>query len=242
MHQVLAQHPTILGPVWRRSIHYFDLEGEQDLEWYRARFPLQWQVDRAERRHGTRALTFESSSYYLYHPRAADRIADELPDVQVLILVRDPIERAFAAHARERARGVEDLDFATALEREDDRLRGEAVRLLRDPRYRSHAHQYQAYCGQGEYAPQIEQFASLLGRDRVKVVDSHRLLADPEPVLADVLAWLGVAPRRTQLFERRSSAPYPDLDPGLRDELDQRFLPFDIALTPWLGHVPTWRQ
>ena len=242
MYQALIQHPTIFRPVWRKGVHYFDMEGEKDLDWYRAHFPLQWQLDRAERRHQTRALCFESSPYYLFHPRAADRIAEELPDVQVLILVRDPVERAYSAHAHEKARGYEDLDFAEALDREDDRLRGEEVRLSRDATYRSHAHRHQAYCGRGEYAPQIERFAALLGRDRVKVVDSHRFFATPEPVFAEVLDWLGVAPRGRQRFEQHNARPRPALDPGLRDRLDERFLPHDVALTPWLGHVPTWRQ
>lgn len=242
MYQALAQHPTLFRPVWRKGVHYFDMHDEKDLDWYRARFPTQWQLDRAAKRHDTRALAFESSPYYLFHPLAAERIAAELPDVRVLILVRDPVERAYSAHAHELARGFEDLDFAHALDAEDERLRGEDVRLARDPSYRSHAHRHQAYRRRGQYVPQIERFAELLGRDRVKVVDSHRFFSDPEPVHLEVLDFLGVAPRGRPLFEQHNARPRTVLDPAVREELDDYFLPFDVALTPWLGHVPTWRQ
>ena len=71
-------------------------------------------------------MTFESSPYYLFHPLSAERIARDLPGVKVLVLVRDPVERAYSAHAHELARGYETEQFERALELEEERLRGEA--------------------------------------------------------------------------------------------------------------------
>jgi len=105
-------------------------------------------------------LTFESSPYYLFHPLALDRIAADLPDVKLVVLVRDPVERAYSAHAHEAARGYEDLSFAAALEAEEGRLDGEVERLLGDPAYESHAHRHQAFRSRGEYAVQLERAAA----------------------------------------------------------------------------------
>ena len=102
-------------------------------------------------------MTFESSPYYLFHPLALDRIAADLPDVKLVVLVRDPVERAYSAHAHEAARGYEDLSFAAALEAEEGRLDGEVERLLGDPAYESHAHRHQALRSRGEYAVQLER-------------------------------------------------------------------------------------
>ena len=57
-----------------------------DLDWYRGHFPLRAQLERSSRKHGTQALCFESSPYYLFHPLAGERIAASLPDVRMLIL------------------------------------------------------------------------------------------------------------------------------------------------------------
>lgn len=91
---------------------------------------------------------------------ALDRIAADLPDVKLVVLVRDPGERAYSAHAHEAARGYEDLSFAAALEAEEGRLDGEVERLLGDPAYESHAHRHQAYRSRGEYAVQLERAAA----------------------------------------------------------------------------------
>lgn len=242
MFQALTAHPAVFGPTGSIGVHYFDLEGERDLDWYRSHFPSQEEIDRAGHRHRGSALCIESSPYYLFHPRAAEQIAEDLPGVRVLVMVRDPVERAHLAHARQQALGREDLAFAEAVDHEDDRLRGEVARLYRDPGYRSHAHRYQSYCGSGEYAPRIERFAALLGRDRVKVIESACLGSSPVSVLADLWDWLGVSWRDVPPLECSPDQSIRELDADLRAELSDRFLAFDMALAPWLGHAPTWRQ
>src|SRR5215469_7371422 len=94
---------------------------------------------------GAEPLTFESSPYYMFHPLAPARIAADLPGVKLLVLVRDPVERACSAHAHELARGYESEPFERALELEDERLSGEAERIMAHPGYLSPSHQHHAY-------------------------------------------------------------------------------------------------
>ncbi|NYG60266.1 hypothetical protein BJ980_003189 [Nocardioides daedukensis] len=242
MYKALLQHPTIFRPVWRKGVHHFDEGHRGDVADYRAHFPLQSHLDRAEHRHGTRALCFESSPYYLFHPLAATRIAHVLPDVKLLVLVRDPVERAYSAHAHELARGYEDLPFREALAAEPWRLDGEEERLLRDPTAESHAHRHQAYRSRGEYADQLDRISPLFNPDQIKVVDSHRFFTDPVPVFEEVLNWIGVRPLGTPRFERHNARPRQDLPTDLRDELTEHFAPHDEALTLWLGETPSWRS
>ncbi len=241
MYKALVQQPSIFRPVWRKGVHYFDVSFEHDLDWYRGHFPLQAQLDRSSRRHETRALCFESSPYYLFHPLAADRIAESLPGVQVLVLVRDPVERAYSAHAHELARGFEDLAFEEALAAEPGRLDGEEERLRADPGYQSIAHRHQAYRQRGEYAPQLARLGTLFGRERVKVVDSHRFFETPQVVYADILDWLGVEASRPAVFDRYNGRPRLSMPDHLRRELTAHFASYDEQLTPWLGHQPSWR-
>ncbi len=241
MYKALVQQPTIFRPVWRKGVHYFDVAFEHPLDWYRGKFPLQAQLDRSSRIHHTRALCFESSPYYLFHPLAADRIAVSLPDVKILVLVRDPVERAYSAHTHETARGFEDLAFEEALAAEADRLDGEEERLRHDPGYQSRAHRHQAYRQRGEYAPQLARLGELFGRERLKVVDSHRFFETPEAVYPDILDWLGVETTRRTVFDRHNGRPRTSMPDHVRGELTAHFAPYDAQLAPWLGHRPSWR-
>src|SRR5207244_6944401 len=103
----------------------------------------------------------------MFHPLAAKRISRDLPGVKLLVLVRDPVERAYSAYAHELARGYETEPFERALELEDQRLAGEEERIISQPGYVSLSHQHQAYLARGRYAAQLERLEKLFGSDRL---------------------------------------------------------------------------
>jgi hypothetical protein len=241
MYRTLSQHPAVLKAVRHKGVHYFDTDYERGMSWYRAHFPLQRTARAVQARAGVPPLTFESSPYYMFHPLAADRIADDLPGVKVIVLLRDPVERAYSAHAHELARGYETEDFETALTLEESRLDGEAERLIADPHYRSHSHQHHGYLQRGRYIEHLERLEKVFGRDRMHVVDSHRFFEDPEPVYDDVLEFLGLPHTGYPVFEQHNARPRSPMPAELRARLDEHFEPYDERLMAWLGHPVSWR-
>ncbi len=240
MYRALAEHPSVLPAVLQKGVHYFDLHYDQSLSWYRAHFPLRLTAERVGRRTGTRAISFESSPYYLFHPLAAERIARDLPGVRVLTLVRDPVERAFSAHAHELARGYETEPFERALELEADRTRGERDKMVKDPRYLSFTFQHQAYLARSTYIEQVEHLASYIGRDHLLVVDSHRLFEDPGPAMREVFDFLELPQPTGITYERHNARPRTPMPESTRRRLEEHFQPYDERLAAWLGWTPRW--
>ena len=241
MYRTLSQHPAVLKAVLHKGVHYFDTGYEHGLGWYQGHFPLRARAALARRATGEVPLTFESSPYYMFHPLAAGRISRDLPGVKLLVLVRDPVERAYSAHAHELARGFETEPFERALELEDQRLAGEAERIISQPGYLSYSHQHHAYLTRGLYADQLERLAQAVGRDRVHVVDSGRFFTDPEPVYDGVLEFLGLHQHGYPVFERHNARPRSPMSETLRAKLNDHFLAADERLTGWLGQPPSWR-
>jgi hypothetical protein len=241
MYRTLDQHPAILKAVLHKGVHYFDTGYDHSLGWYQGHFPLRVRAALARRATGDVPLTFESSPYYMFHPLAAERISHDLPEVKLLVLVRDPVERAYSAHAHELARGYESELFEKALELEDQRLAGEAERIVSEPGYLSHSHQHHAYLTRGLYAGQLERLGQLVGRDRVHVVDSGRFFTEPEPVYDGVLEFLGLRRHGYPVFERHNARPRSPMPETLRATLNEHFAAADERLTGWLGQPPSWR-
>ncbi len=242
MYQALRQHPAVLRAVSRKGVHYFDdvayLNGPL---WYRAHFPLMASGRRRARRAGEPALVFESSPYYLFHPAGARRIAQSLPGVRVLVLVRDPVERAYSAYTHERARGFEQEPFERALELEASRLAGEEDRLLADESYVSRAHRHQGYVARGHYIGQLERMISELGRERVHVVDADDFFADPRPVWDEVRQFAGLS-AADPVFEQHNARPRSSMSPTLSAQLREQFAESDERLAQWWGRTPSWRR
>jgi len=241
MYRTMDQHPAILKAVLHKGVHYFDTGYDHGLGWYQGHFPLLARAALTRRATGDVPLTFESSPYYMFHPLAAERISRDLPGVKLLVLVRDPVERAYSAHAHELARGFETEPFERALELEDQRLAGEADRIVAEPGYLSYSHQHHAYLTRGIYADQLERLDKLVGRDRVHVVDSGRFFTDPEPVYDGVLEFLGLRRHGYPVFERHNARPRAPMPETLRTTLNQHFAAADERLTRWLGQPPSWR-
>ncbi len=242
MYRTLSQHPAVVKAVWHKGVHYFDTDYGRGLDWYQGHFPLRARARLAARAGGAAPVTFEASPYYMFHPLAAERISRDLPGVKLLVLLRDPVERAYSAHAHELARGYETEPFARALELEAGRLDGEVERIIADPAYVSRSHQHQAYRARGQYIEQLERLERLFGRDRIHVVDSSDFFTEPEPVYKAVLEFLELPHRGDPAFERYNARPRSPMPENLRTALDEHFRPYDVRLARWLGWEPSWRR
>lgn len=233
--RLLSEHPGLVRPSVDKGTGYFDDGYRHGRRWYRAHFPLR-RPARWSR------VAFECSGYYLFHPLAAQRIAEQLPDCQVVVMVRDPVARAYSAHRHELARGYETLRFEEAVDREHARTAGLTQWLVDEPRGVSFAHRHHAYLQRGEYATQVDRFVAALGRDRVHLVDADELFADPVRVYVGLQQRLGLQvhrPREVGRWNERPGEPLPD---GLAARLRSHFDDHDTALGVLLGHPPSWRK
>jgi hypothetical protein len=242
MFHVLRQHPAVFGTALRKQeVHYFDVAYDRGLRWYQSQFPLRAVASAAARRVGAVPVAFESSPYYMFHPLAPERIHRDLPDVRLLVLLRDPVERAYSAHANHVGHGLETEPFERALELEDSRLAGEAERIIADPAYNSYSHRHHSYRTRGHYIDQLEHLERIFGRERILVIDSDDFFADPLPAYQQVLEFLGL-PRFKPAFTPQNARPRAPMPQSVRAALDEHYRPYDERLAAWLGRVPSWRR
>jgi hypothetical protein len=224
----------------RKEVHYFDYHYQHPLSWYRCHFPLRARAARAARGTGVAPMAFEASPSYICHPLAPERIARDLPGVKLLVMLRDPVARAYSSHTMRAGWGVETEPFERAIELEDSRLAGEAERMATDPSYVGYNWRHFAYRFRGQYVEQLERLERLVGRDRIHVIDSGDFFASPGRVYDQVLDFLGLPHVGHPAFDpprTRSRPPMPD---SVRKALEDHYRPYDERLAVWLGREPSW--
>ncbi|MET0997448.1 MAG: sulfotransferase [Marmoricola sp.] len=239
LYRVLTEHPQVARPTQSKGLGYFDVRYDSGPRWYRGQFPLSW---RARRKHGPDVVTFETSGYYLYHPLAAERIARDLPDVRVVVLVREPVERAYSAHRHEQARGFETEPFEQALDLEEERLAGEVERIIADPSYVSFHHRHHSYLARSRYSEQIDRFIDLLGQDRVCILDAGAFFEDPAAEFERLRSWLGLSEWQPENVEQWNARPRSPMPADLQEKLSRYFEPYDARLAEQMGRTPSWRS
>jgi hypothetical protein len=191
----LLMHPGVLGlfPQNRakKSTDFFfgSNHGLGD-EWYRSHFHAERYRNGLRRHLGYRPLSGESSPFYSWDPRIAGRAYQTAPKVKAIMLLRDPVKRAWSHYLERRQNGVEPLSFVDALACESMRLEGELERMASDESYHSDAYDWYGYRSRGDYLPQILNWTSVFPGEQLLVVRSEDMYADVQGLFDRVCAFL----------------------------------------------------
>jgi len=219
----LLAHEQVLGPRRAKGVHYFDTNWHESDAWYRSNFPLQSTIDQMARESGTTPAVGEGAPYYMFNPLIPGRIHDLMPECRVLMVLREPLDRAMSHHNHEVKRGFETLSMTDAFDAEPDRLAGEVEKMQADPNYISKPHIHHAYLERGQYADQVERYFNLFGRDQVLVMDSAKLKSHPEETVRRATDFLGLKPMSGvdyPLYNQRDRDP---VSPELRERYGHVF-------------------
>lgn len=173
----LADDPALsLSDV--KEVHFFDDEvrdwSKPDYGDYHARFD--W---------GRAAIRGEATPIYAYWPGALERIAAYNPAIKLVLMLRDPVERAWSHWRMEHGRGVETHDFSWCVRQGRQRLF--------DATPWGHHREF-SYVERGFYAEQVERIFALFPREQVLILQADDLRQDPQPVLGRLNAFLGAPP------------------------------------------------
>ncbi len=242
----LLSHPDCL-PLFPKSQeikspHYFDINYGRGRDWYRSHFPTRRQRDRHERRTGRLPISGESSPYYMFHPMACARIARDLPNVKIIVSLRDPVERIWSHYNERFGSETEDLGFEDALAAEDSRLAGEVDRILVGaPDYYSRHHDLSSYLARGRYPDQLRPCLDAFAPDRLLVLRAEDYYTDEMGELQRIADFLGIAPFPEQTAPRRyNHLPRAEMSPSTRTWLTDYYRDDVASLEAALGRSFDW--
>ena len=227
LYEYLTRHPQISGPSWK-EVSFFDRHWARGESWYRGNFP---NVARTRGKH-----VGEASPSYVFHPLAPRRVQEVVPEARLIVLVRNPVDRALSQYNHEVALGREALPFE-----EEERLRGEQERMAADPRYFSREWWSHTYKARGRYAEQLERWLAVFPREQLLVLPSDDLGSEPARAHAQVLEFLGASPQRLDSYPRVYEREYEPMKAETRERLAAEFEEPNRRLYELLGRDLGWR-
>jgi hypothetical protein len=235
---LLSRHPSI-GVPFRKEIHFFDRDlYERGERFYRSFFPSPERM----RAHGER-LTGEATPDYVFHPLGAPRVAAMLPNARFIVLLRDPVVRAWSHHALHATRGREPLSFEDAIDAEAERVGGERERIISEPRYPATTYLRYSYLGRGDYAPQLREWFATIPRERFLVLVSEEFFDDPQAALRQVETFLELPawdPPADAEHRHAIGGAATEMRPETRERLRGYFAPRIRATEELLGRCLPW--
>jgi len=116
LHEILAQHPEIFLPEIKET-HFFFKEDkyQKGLSHYSKTYFKNWKGEKA---------VGEVDPGYMYFPFVPERIYKDLgKDIKILILLRNPVDRAYSQYLMNVRRSLETKSFEEAIESEKERIK-----------------------------------------------------------------------------------------------------------------------
>jgi len=180
----------------------------------------------------------EKSTDYLESADAAVRIAESLPHVKLIFLLREPVSRAYSNYLWSKMNGLETEEFATALQREAERERELPERLKFTRPF--------SYFSRGLYADLLEPYFERFMARQLFVARYEDIAERPSAVADAVHRFLGVAPRPSDVeglgVINPSARDVNGLPDTVQRELSERYVEPNHRLATLLGPAfPMWR-
>jgi hypothetical protein len=237
----MQQHPQLLRPPAKENRGLV------------ARWPLSRAayldglVDSAGDRSGEARVPLDATPYYLAHPDAARRARRLVPDARIIVILRDPVERAYSHWLHEWYLGAEALAFEAALTAERWRLAGEVERLRKDETAASFAHVHYSYTMRGNYAEGLDPWYAHFNRSQIIVLMQAEVANAPDMAWQALCRHAGLQEMSPPPFPHEQSQRWP-LTRGkvMRSEvahqLRQAFAPDTSRLAAMLGRPIPWSR
>lgn len=230
LHKYLCQHPNIKSS-FKKEVHFFDrdlnLSGGEF--WYRSYFPLRISHD---------TKIFEASPSYLFNPLVPCRINDLLPNVKLIIMLRNPVERAISHYFHSKKLKRENTTIYEALTTEESRIH----KAVSEKNYNSYEFINFSYKIRGIYKPQIEHYLDFFSREKILIINSESFFSKPESTLSKVFNFVDVAPdfRPLDLTPERVGSNKVTVDLEIYEYLNKFFAQHNQDLYDLIGESYNW--
>jgi hypothetical protein len=241
LYHLLGQHPLI-EPAASKELHFFDALFDEGIEWYRQCFPTpRWEGER-------RTITGEGTPY-MSHLLAPERMAGVVPEVRLIALLRNPVERTYSDYQQVVRKGRETRSFEEAIGAVGKGWssgRGSEV-----PEREHHAHpSRRGYLSRSIYVEHLLRWSEFFPREQMLVLKSEDFFDNPKETLKTVFSFLDLPEREFEALEtrkerkkrdRRNRGGYEgEMNPATRRHLEEYFEPHNRRLYEYLGKDFGW--
>ena len=214
LYKYLAQHPSIIpGTRWGKGvkeIRYFTNNYYKGKVWYKCFFPIRPSFSH------TQKLGIDATTEYFFDPKVPGRIYRDIPDPKLILILRDPVLRAYAHYKMNRRRKIEDRSFQEAILNEEQRIGKDFQRMVEDREAPSEKLINFSYKHRGLYFNQLSNWLDFFRVEDIFITEHRQLVDQPLQILNDLTSFLALDPFEYQPLKGKISNYDPMDEPSLK--------------------------
>ena len=241
LYDYLVQHPNI-HPCTTKEPRFFDKYYHRGINWYKSCFPLKIKKNLETKLFHRKFLTGEATERYLEHPHVPKRLKNLTPNAKIIIILRNPIDRAYSHYNMRHNSKKEELSFEEAIEKESQRTKNEYELMLNDENYYSFDYFHHSYLDRSIYVDKIQNWMKIFPKNQFLILQSEPFFKNPDETYQKVLEFLQLPKWQLKKYEKIGSGKYsnPKMKSETRSKLSKYFRPHNEKLFKLLNMTYDW--
>jgi tetratricopeptide (TPR) repeat protein len=227
LYMYLQKHPQIILSR-KKEINFFNFNFSCGVDWYLSQFPT---IENYS------FITGEASPNYLDHPKSARNMHELFPQMKIIILLRNPIEKAVSWHYHKLDQGIARNNNSL---REEVEAEMEVLSSWSEKKIISSDYCYPNNLLGSLYYYRLQSWFEHFPREQILILKSENFYQNTPIVMEEVYQFLGLEPHRAAQYPICNSGNYTPIDPELRELLADYFQPYNQKLEKFLGCKFNW--
>lgn len=239
LYSYLLQHQNV-SPAFEKEVRYFNDHYENGVNWYKAHFPTNFYKNIMSRRDGATLITGEGEPSYLPNPIVPQRAFDLKPSVKLIVMLRNPADRAFSHYQHRFSREREVRTFEDVVKADKEKLKNGWGKLPTGD-YKSLGHLHYSYLPRGIYVDQIKCWMAVFPKEQFLIIRAEDFFSDTQTVYGEVLAFLGLPQHHLEKRKKHNVGKYAQpMSAAMKQDLADYFYPHNQRLRDFLGRDFAW--
>jgi hypothetical protein len=241
LYTYLNQHPNI-QPSLSKEPSYYDRYFDRGLNWYKVFFPFKFHKFYYQKILKKKFVTGEASVRYLDHPFTPKRLKDVSPNAKFIVLLRNPIDRAYSQYTRVSGTKRDSLSFEDAIGKENERTEHDYQKMISDEYYWPADFFRLSYLSRGIYVDKLKRWMEIFPKERFLILQSEEFFKNTSEVYKQVIEFLGLPKHELKEYRQIGKAKYKQekMKPETRKKLIEYFKPHNQELYKFLGIEFDW--
>jgi len=205
----ICEHQSVL-PDDYDEIGFIDSNYHLGINWYRSMFPTEKEMERVKKETNF-AITGEDTPFYFWKKEAAERILKDIPNSKIIIIFRNPVDRAYSNYHLGIRKKTEKLSFEDAIDEE--------MNFLEKHSFRESVDRRRSYLSKGFYENQIKIWFNVFPREKIHILSTEDMQKNPEKTLLKIFQFLGIPNYTLKNPQKQKSSEYKKMDDKTREIL-----------------------
>ena len=212
---------------------FFDDNYSIGINYYKSFFPIKTEET-------AKKLDYDVTTSYLTSPFVAERVAKEIPNVKIIVLLRNPTSRAWSDYNASQKKDASEEEFQTYIDDELQELESSDFEEKVSKNDYNMSEPFSNFIKKGLYSVYLKKWLKLFPRENFLFIFTESFSKDENKVFKQIFNFLGLKNFEIQKLQRMSKGNYEKLNPKIQNKLDSFFEPYNDSLFKLINQKYDW--